>query len=113
MSYTPIVKAAVGNNEYFINLNTNTTDGNVHVLAFLDCFAPYVSSITTRLNGMPRNFILGLWGLESSWGTYYGQVRRQNWANISYTDADHPADNIGSDNSFAKFPGINAFCNLS
>lgn len=110
MSYTPIVKAAVGNNEYFINRNTNTTAGYAHVLAFLACFAPYISFVSTQLNGMPRNFILGLWGLESFWGTSSGQTRRQNWANIAYTNADHPADNTGSESGFAKFPGINASC---
>lgn len=113
MSYTPITKAPVGNNEYFINLNYNSSSGYANVLAFLACFAPYISSVSTRLNGMPRNFILGLWGLESGWGTSEGQTSRQNWANIVYDDADHPADNTGKDSAtgFAIFPGIYASCN--
>lgn len=111
MSYTPIVKSSIGNNEYFIHSNTNSATGKANVLAFLGCFAPYISSVSQRLNGMPRNFILGLWALESGWGTAGDRTRRQNWANISYTDPDHPADNIGSDGNFAKFPGINASCN--
>lgn len=113
MSYTPITKAPVGNNEYFINRNYNSSSGYANVIAFLACFAPYIPSVSTRLNGLPRNFILGLWGLESGWGCKPNQTRRQNWANISYTDSEHPADNIGrdQDTQFAMFPGIYASCN--
>lgn len=112
MSYTPISKAPVGNNEYFIDLNHNTSAGFANVIAFLACFAPYISSVSAQLNGMPRNFILGLLGLESRWDCEKLQYRLQNWANISYTDANHPAGNIGKDDKtpFAKFPGIYAFC---
>lgn len=113
MSYTPITKAPVGNNEYFINSNLNSSSGYANVIAFLACFAPYISSVSTRLNGLPRNFILGLWGLESRWGCDYDQTRRQNWANVTYTNSEHPADNIGKDpnSEFAMFPGIYASCN--
>lgn len=110
MSYTPISKAPISNGEYFISRNLNTSTGNANVIAFLACFAPYISSVSGQLNGMPRNFILGLLGLESGWGYDKLQYRLQNWANLSYTDANHPAANIGSEGFFAKFPGINAFC---
>lgn len=112
MSYTPISKAPISNGEYFISRNLNTSTGNANVIAFLACFAPYISSVSGQLNGMPRNFILGLLGLESGWGYGELQYRLQNWANITYTNANHPASNIGKDDKtpFAKFPGINAFC---
>ena len=59
-----------------------------------------------------------VWGIEAPSATFAAQIHTESgWnekakspAGAVYTDANHPAANIGSEGFFAKFPGINAFC---
>lgn len=72
--------------------------------SFISGMTPYAQA-ASKATGLPAEFILGQWGLESGWGTSQAAKQNLNFAGIKPFGGLHP----GQDSKYAGFSSINDF----
>ena len=106
ITFTPVSSSNCQNgfsNELFVNRNLNPL-GAPAVEAFVNAYKPYAQQASS-ISGIPISTILGLWGLESGWGTDSGCVSWQNFGGLGRGGRY----DIATSGWLAEYDGIRCF----